>query len=371
MKLGLCPALFCFVLPFAVFAGDSPFSPASVRYNLKVKVEIPAGEEKNLRLWIPYPADNTTQKILRVAIDAPYPWQINREDRYGNKMLFIKGKVKKTRWFVTMDIDLERRIDTGTPPEKINGDETMDPKNYLGPTPSIPFSDEIIRIAQKETRGLETSFQKIQALYDYIYETMTYNKDGEGWGQGDPVWACANKRGNCTDFHSLFIALANTQNIPARFEIGLPISHDKTSGKIPGYHCWAQAFDPVRGWVPLDASESKKRGEKYFYFKKLGQDRILFSTGRGITLNPPQKGEPINYFFSPYSEIEDERWDAVKASYFVTAGTTNGNIGEISEADALCVADDNYPGAGSGGGFIWNNSFIHIRSRFCDEFSKI
>lgn len=303
-------------------ARSSPFSPASVKYHLTVKVEVPgvsrsalSGGDKDLRLWIPYPPDNSSQKILNVTIDSPYPWQVTQENQYGNKMLFIKGKARDSGWVVTMDIDVERRIDVGIPPEKIKGENTLNPKNYLGPTPWIPFSDEIVRIAGKETRGRKTPFQKIYALYDYIYDTMTYNKDGEGWGQGDPIWACSNKRGNCTDFHSLFIALARTQNIPARFEIGLPIPHDRTAGEIPGYHCWAQAFDPIRGWIPLDASESKKRGEKYFYFKKLGQDRILFSQGRGITLNPPQKGEPINYFFSPYSEINDERWDAVKASY--------------------------------------------------------
>lgn len=301
---------------------SSPFSPSNIKYHLTVKVEVPgvrrsasSGAETDLRLWIPYPAHNSSQKILSIAVDSPYPWQITKENQYGNKMLFIKGKARDSSWVITINMDVERRIDVGTPPEKINGENPLNPKNHLGPTLWIPFSDEIVRIAGKETRGRKTSFQKIRALYDYIYDTMTYNKDGEGWGQGDPIWACSNKRGNCTDFHSLFIALARSQNIPARFEIGLPIPHDRTAGQIPGYHCWAQAFDPVQGWIPLDASESKKRGEKDLYFNKLGQDRILFSVGRGITLNPPQKGASINYFFSPYSEMNGKRWDAVKASY--------------------------------------------------------
>lgn len=313
----VCVLLFCFIFPFSGLAEGSPFDPASVQYKLKVQVAIPASvtKDEDLFLWIPYPPENSHQKILRTTIDSPYPWRLGKEKKYGNTILFIKGKVNSKQWFVAMEIDVERLIDTGVSPDKINGESALDPKIYLGPTPWVPSSDEIVRIAREETKNVETPFQKIRALYDYIYETMTYSKEGEGWGKGDPIWACANKRGNCTDFHSLFIALARAQEIPARFEIGVSVPGNKTAGNIPGYHCWAQAFDPIQGWIPLDASESKKKGEKYYYFKKLGQDRILFSVGRDLILNPPQKGEPINYFFSPYAEVDGKKMEKINATY--------------------------------------------------------
>lgn len=71
-------------------------------------------------------------------------------------------------------------------------------------------------------------------IYDYVHATMRDNKTGEGWGRGDAVWACTSKRGNCTDFHSLFIGMMRSSGIPARFEIGFhyPIRKPKPTSPV-------------------------------------------------------------------------------------------------------------------------------------------
>ena len=40
-----------------------------------------------------------------------------------------------------------------------------------------------------------------------MLRSMRYDKTGTGWGHGDVLYACDAKKGNCTDFHSLFIAM--------------------------------------------------------------------------------------------------------------------------------------------------------------------
>lgn len=295
----------CFL--FSVATAAAPFSAEVVRYNLKYRVEIPSVPKnvKRLRIWIPYPLEGPHQKVVHSEVKTPLSWHLESEKRYGNRYLFIEGQSGPA--YVDLNLEVERKIDRGLALDKIQPNTIFDPERYLGPTPRIPFTKQIQKIAKEETDGLKKPFQKIRALYEYIYNTMIYNKEGEGWGNGDPIWACANKRGNCTDFHSLFIALARTQDIPARFEIGIPIPHKKSKGEIKGYHCWAQVFDTENGWVPLDASESKKLGKIDAYFKKLPPDRILFSAGRNIVLTPPQAGEPLNYFFYPYAEADGKK----------------------------------------------------------------
>ena len=97
---------------------------------------------------------------------------------------------------------------------------------------------------------------------------MKYDKTGTGWGRGDTLWACDSKRRNCTDFHSLFMSMARSQGIPARFEIGFPIPAAKTSGEIPGYHCWSEFYLNRKGWVPVDISEAwKNQAKKDYYFR--------------------------------------------------------------------------------------------------------
>jgi len=97
--------------------------------------------------------------------------------------------------------------------------------------------------------------------------------------------------------------MLRSQGIPARFLIGFPIP-DADEGAIPGYHCWAEFHDEKRGWLPIDASEAKKKGMADAYFGTIPNDRIEFTAGRDIVLSPPQRGEPLNYFVYPYAEAE-------------------------------------------------------------------
>lgn len=280
-----------------------------MRIVLQYKVEVKAlpRNGKNLRLWIPYPWDNTAQKVLTSRIVSPLPWRLEKDEKYGNPILFVEGKPSEDTLTLVMNLEILRRLDRGHPNQ-------WDWKDYLATSPSIPWNGLIEKIAREEAGALKAPSKKIRALYNYVYRTMTYSKEGEGWGRGDPIWACAKQRGNCTDFHSLFIAMARAQGIPARFEIGLPLSREGF-GNIPGYHCWAQVYEPGRGWFPIDISESKKLGAPNAFFGRLPPNRILLSAGRDIRLNPPQQGQPLNFFFDPYAEMDGQKMESVQASY--------------------------------------------------------
>ena len=39
---------------------------------------------------------------------------------------------------------------------------------------------------------------------------------------------------------------------------------------------------------------------------------MTFSTGRDILLNPPQKGERLNFFVYPYAEVDGEPHDKIE-----------------------------------------------------------
>ncbi|MGH9446216.1 MAG: transglutaminase-like domain-containing protein, partial [Terriglobia bacterium] len=123
-------------------------------------------------------------------------------------------------------------------------------------------------------------------------------------GRGDALWACDSHHGNCTDFHSLFIALARSAGIPARFEIGFPLPAGSKQGAIPGYHCWVEFYVPKAGWTPVDISEAWLTPSLHnFYFGSLDANRVRFSSGRDLTLTPRQDGPPVNYFVYPYAEV--------------------------------------------------------------------
>ncbi|MGH7899982.1 MAG: transglutaminase-like domain-containing protein [Candidatus Binatia bacterium] len=292
------------VLVAAAFAASDPWK-AAARYEFEYRVRLadlaPAG--RAARVWIPYPAENRDQKILSSKIESPWEWRLTREHKFGNRMVYLEGRPEAGIGDFVMRLEVERRPSRGVPISEAPFAGELSPALYGTPDRLVPLAGVIEKIAIQEGQGRKTEQEKIQAFYDYVYRTMSYSKDGTGWGRGDAIWACTNKRGNCTDFHSLFIGMLRSQGIPARFLIGFPIP-DGSEGAIGGYHCWAEFYDAKRGWLPVDASEAKKKGLKEAYFGSLPNDRIEFSIGRDVVLVPKQKGEPLNYFIYPYAEVD-------------------------------------------------------------------
>jgi transglutaminase-like putative cysteine protease len=171
----------------------------------------------------------------------------------------------------------------------------------------VPLQGVIAELSAQQTSGIREPLAKARAIYNYVIATMRYDKSGTGWGNGDAIWACTAKRGNCTDFHSVFIGMMRAAGIPARFEIGFPLPADLHDGAVPGYHCWAQFYVEPYGWIPVDASEAWKHPDKRDYFFGAHDDnRLQFTVGRDILLDPPQHGDPLNYFIYPYAELDGE-----------------------------------------------------------------
>jgi len=187
---------------------------------------------------------------------------------------------------------------------------------YLSADKLVPITGLPAELAAQVSTGKDSQLAKARAIYDYVFANMSYDKSGTGWGHGDVLYACNAKKGNCTDFHSLFIAMARSQGIPARFEIGFPLPANKKSGEIPGYHCWAEFFIPQNGWIPVDISEAWKHPEKKdYFFGAHDADRVQFSIGRDLKLNPAQQGDPLNYFVYPYVEMDGKEYLRVSTAF--------------------------------------------------------
>jgi transglutaminase-like putative cysteine protease len=186
----------------------------------------------------------------------------------------------------------------------------------LAPDKLVPVTGLPAELAAKVSEGRSTQLERARAIYDYVFRTMRCDKTGTGWGRGDVLYACDAKKGNCTDFHSLFIAMTRSQGIPARFEIGFPLPADKHSGEIAGYHCWAEFFEPKHGWVPVDISEAWKHQEKRdYFFGSHDANRIQFTLGRDLYLSPKQDGQPPNYFVGPYVEVAGKEYANVSLMF--------------------------------------------------------
>jgi transglutaminase-like putative cysteine protease len=279
-------------------------------YRAEVK-ELPAGA-KRVELWIPVPPDDAFQTIANLQVECPVPHAFTTEKEYGNRLLHVLAE-PAAPFAVTMRFEANRAEQKAAPAP---GREKLRPR-LLAPDLLVPLEGKAKELAASIAPGARSTGEKARALYDHVLSRMSYDKSGKGWGRGDFQYACEVGKGNCTDFHAMFIGLARASAIPALFEIGFSIPTDKTEGEVAGYHCWAEFENAAEVWVPTDISEASKNPPmREYYFGRLTPDRIVLSRGRDLTFEPKQAGPPVNFLVYPYLEVDGKPAEAARKFSF-------------------------------------------------------
>jgi transglutaminase-like putative cysteine protease len=311
--VGVLMAAIAVTAPGLATAGARSFE---VRYRVSIG-PIPEGEGP-IDLFIPIAQSDEQQQIKSVDLQASVDGEYRLESVYNNR--FWHARIDRSDGqpiVVTVKYLVERkaykldRLDRARP--RLSDAEKTEHALFLKANARVAVGDPILQpiLAEVRERADSSDAPKMaRAIYDWVVENMEYKKVGTGWGNGDTHWACSKRYGNCTDFHSLYISLARTMSIPARFEMGFPVPDGSPAGEIGGYHCWVQFYLPDAGWVPIDASEASKHPEKKdFFYGTHGADRIRFTTGRDLRLGEGHSGLPLNYFIYPYVELRGEPYE--------------------------------------------------------------
>jgi transglutaminase-like putative cysteine protease len=300
-------------------SGDSNATAGTRTFEFSYQVHFPATADATgpVHLWIPYPTklDVYQTPATNVSISENVRHANGRDKEYENEFIAFSPTAEQVasgfdagvRFTVTRKEYVALREGAAVKRAAFAPPSAQMLQRYLQPDKLVPLNSTIAELAKEQTAGANTQLEKAHKIYNYVASTMRYDKSGEGWGRGDEIWACDSKRGNCTDFHSVFIGMMRSSGIPARFEIGFPLPERKTEGEIPGYHCWAEFYLQGIGWIPVDASEaSKNPAKKDYFFGALDPNRVLFTYGRDIRLSAEQKGDPLNYFIYPYAEMNGQ-----------------------------------------------------------------
>ncbi|MBV6519528.1 MAG: hypothetical protein HCAMLNBO_02383 [Candidatus Brocadia fulgida] len=248
-------------------------------------------------LWLPLPSSDGFQTISVKAIDVPARYKILLEPEYGNRVLFMKLGPEHSGQAVTMRFQVQR-LEKG-----VYDAGTFDEKKYLQPESLMPDEQMFRDLADSIVDGKTGDLVRARALYDYVIDNVRYARFGSGWGQGDAIYACNARSGNCSDFHAFFIALCRSIGIPARFAIGAAIPSERNEGGIDGYHCWAEFYTEGRWW-PVDISEANKCSSlASYFFGHHPANRIELSRGRDLKPDPRPVSGPINFLVYPVLEI--------------------------------------------------------------------
>jgi transglutaminase-like putative cysteine protease len=269
---------------------------------------------KTARVWLPVAPSNEDQNVEVVAKDITGDSRIATEPKFGNRILYTEAKPDENGAVkLSVTYRVTRREVKGDAREHTQA--AKDINRFLQADTNVPIEGKPLELI-KDKKLPADQMEKARLLYDTVDKHMRYSKEGTGWGRGDAVWACESGYGNCSDFHSLFISLARSQKIPARFEMGFPLPSQHGSGEIPGYHCWARFLPEGHGWIPVDISEANKNPKlRDYYFGNLSENRVMFSVGRDLELVPRQDGKPLNFFIYPYVEVDGKAYDKIEKRF--------------------------------------------------------
>jgi transglutaminase-like putative cysteine protease len=255
------------------------------------------------RIWVPIAAGNHEQEVKVLQAKLPGEQRQTQERLYGNKTYFCEATAD-SKGEIAIDVKylVTRRELRASEAEREN---LRNRHLHLASNRLVPVDGTLRkRLLGNETPSGETK-NVARRIYDAVDDLIKYDKpEGKAWGRGDALWACDARYGNCTDFHAIFIGACRDLDIPAKFEIGFPIPAKKGSGEVGGYHCWAKFLDGNR-WLPVDISEADKVPSlKEYFFGNLTADRVSFTTGRDLQLEPPQQSGPVNFLVYPHVEVD-------------------------------------------------------------------
>jgi len=249
------------------------------------------------RMWLPIPTTDDYQTIKVLSMKTPGRQTMLEDAGNADKILMLDLEPKDSGATIELRYAV-KRIEKGP-----YAAELKDPERYLKPDRLVPNTKELRDLGAKAIAGKKTELTRARALYDHVMDRMSYKKVGNEWGHGDATYACDSRTGNCSDYHSYFIAISRAVGIPARFAVGAGIPSARDEGIINGYHCWAEFYADGKWW-PIDVSE----GDKYtnlstYYFGHHPANRIELSRGRDISVTPGPASGPINFLAHPTLEV--------------------------------------------------------------------
>ena len=231
----------CFLVPRSSAASGSPRQRSFELQYEAALANIPANAER-FKFWMPVAHADAFQRVELLNAESPAPNSMEAGAN-GNQILYIdKLPAGVGRLTVKLRFRVARseRI-VPTVPDLSKSIRLADAERslYLQPDRLVPLDDTIRKWAREVVGAANagTDLEKARAIYNHVVATVKYDKSGKGWGRGDIYYACENRRGNCTDFHAIFIGYARAVGVPARFTIGFPIPAQRGEGRIAGYHC--------------------------------------------------------------------------------------------------------------------------------------
>lgn len=159
---------------------------------------------------------------------------------------------------------------------------------YLNYTKAEEFIESdnslVVSLAQQIAGNVTNPFLVARRFYEWVSTSIQYQIQSEERGA---VWAINNRRGDCSEYSDLLIALCRSQGIPARKITGWAFS-DLAANFIPGIynykdypaHAWVEIYFEGYGWMVVDPTWANSG---FYYFGRIDPFHLITTKGQKTT----------------------------------------------------------------------------------------
>ncbi len=232
----------------ALSSGIKPVKiPDYSRYSYKYAYTINvAGRIKRVIFKLPIPYNDNEKQYITEYTFSMKPSRIYNEknntiaefhlDNLNNQSFVIElSGLAKVR---TYDYSTASIINTKQKSEK-------DLSKYLAAEPLIESNAPIIKSVARKIKG-KTQEEIVNNIYEYVSKNIHYTPIPGNIGAKK---ALEIRKGKCSEFSALMVALCRAKKIPARIVVG-QIARDRDTK-----HNWVEVYYNKYGWVTYDPTE--------------------------------------------------------------------------------------------------------------------
>ena len=277
----------------ALASGKPSVLPQRFRITQSLTVEadaVPAGE--TIRAWIPYPREIAGhQEDVQLVSGVPASPAVAPAATM-QRSAYVEGKAvagRPTKFAVTYDVTISAQDHAIDPANvrPLTAAERKDLAPFLAErAPHVVFTDAM-RALSKQAVGDETDpYRVARTLFDLVDDQFPWAGAREYStisNIGD--YALHARHADCGQQTLLLITLLRLNGIPARWQSGMMFS----PGKYWNLHDWGQVYLAPYGWVPMDVTFGRLKGDPaltHFYLGGLDGYRVAFNDDWGTAFQP-------------------------------------------------------------------------------------
>jgi hypothetical protein len=282
----------------------TPVLPVRMKLSYTVKAKpnvVPDG--KVVRCWLPFPREgHARQKNIRLISSEPENAVI-ADNSNLQRSVYLERKAEKDKPTVfRIDFEVETAAQYfDLKPEQVqpyNTESELYKEFTAERLPHVVFSPEIRKLAGRILAGETNPLLKVRKLYNWINDSIRWASALEYCTFTQiPHYVLANRHGDCGMQTLLFMSLARSQGIPAKWQSGWMLHPRHVN-----LHDWCEVYYEGIGWVPVDQSFGRQNStdEKVRNFYQTGIDayRLIVNDDYGRPFSPAKnylRSEPYDF----------------------------------------------------------------------------